>query len=504
MRISRFMLASAVLSILAAIAQQIGWLAPAERWAYDVRARHCQFFTPQPSDQIVHVDIDDGSLGAIGHWPWPRAIMAEMIGELDAAGAKVIGLDVVYFDQSMKRLEKRFDGAIVEVDDDALLAAAMKRSGRVILAGTRANGPKELGVLPLLADAAAGCGFVDHVPLDEGIVRQLPCVRRNANGKLQFSGDILIACAALGINPEMGSVSVEDNSLRLHPTGRADIIIPLTWTPQGEGSIQVPLFGTADWLTAYDVPAHHDYKQHLAFAQIYEAVIERRKIEANNRTAERAINVFKDLLDDAIGSAAPPDPSDRQAYQKRIAAVMKELEPFVGKPGAFADQSYADAASALQEIERTNRDLEKRLTQAQALARERVKDRIVMVGWLATGSIDFFPTSLHPACPGVVIRGMVIGGILTGELWRCAAWWINALVTLAMGMLMTWIATRIRSPIRMLGCAVIISTVYVFANGVIVFDWGNTIVNITGPLLAAMAVIIAALVLRTAPQNKIA
>ena len=38
---------------------------------------------PAPSDDIVHVDIDDSSLDTIERWPWPRALMAEAVTALD-------------------------------------------------------------------------------------------------------------------------------------------------------------------------------------------------------------------------------------------------------------------------------------------------------------------------------------------------------------------------------------------------------------------------------------
>src|SRR6478672_6859245 len=65
-------------------------LTPLDDWFYDRRARLCQYFTPAPTDKLVHVDIDDASIEAIGHWPWPRTQLAEIIDEIELAGAKAI------------------------------------------------------------------------------------------------------------------------------------------------------------------------------------------------------------------------------------------------------------------------------------------------------------------------------------------------------------------------------------------------------------------------------
>ncbi|HUB23877.1 MAG TPA: hypothetical protein VL992_00510, partial [Tepidisphaeraceae bacterium] len=37
----------------------------------DYRARHFQYFRPPPTKQLVHLDIDDTTLSAVGRWPWP-------------------------------------------------------------------------------------------------------------------------------------------------------------------------------------------------------------------------------------------------------------------------------------------------------------------------------------------------------------------------------------------------------------------------------------------------
>ncbi|MGH6912742.1 MAG: CHASE2 domain-containing protein, partial [Geminicoccales bacterium] len=51
---------------------------------------------PRPvSDAIVLVRIDDRSLQEIGRWPWSRAVIADLIGRLQATGARMIALDLL-------------------------------------------------------------------------------------------------------------------------------------------------------------------------------------------------------------------------------------------------------------------------------------------------------------------------------------------------------------------------------------------------------------------------
>lgn len=52
--------------------------------------------TPAFDGRVVIVDIDDASLAAIGRWPWSRGVMAELVAQVRAAGASVIGIDVLF------------------------------------------------------------------------------------------------------------------------------------------------------------------------------------------------------------------------------------------------------------------------------------------------------------------------------------------------------------------------------------------------------------------------
>src|SRR5436190_10185519 len=73
-----------------------GTLIALERWCYDRRARICQFYTSPPSEKFVHVDIDDQSVDAIGHWPWTGTTLGEIVDEICLAKPKVVTLDAFF------------------------------------------------------------------------------------------------------------------------------------------------------------------------------------------------------------------------------------------------------------------------------------------------------------------------------------------------------------------------------------------------------------------------
>ena len=74
---------------------------------------------------IVIVAIDDQSDESTPHrWPWPREYFARVIDNLGKAGARVIGVDVI-FDQADRH----------GIDSDARFTRSLEKADNVVLAG---------------------------------------------------------------------------------------------------------------------------------------------------------------------------------------------------------------------------------------------------------------------------------------------------------------------------------------------------------------------------------
>ncbi len=136
------------------------------------------FISEPPSPNIVVVGIDDETLQTFGKWSdWTRDLHALALQNLAAAGAKVIGFDILFADSS---------------PDDALLAEVMQNAGNVVLpvAGTQAlaggGGPitYEQFLLPVspIGDSANNTGHVNIIPDRDGKVRSLPLVVTDVAG----------------------------------------------------------------------------------------------------------------------------------------------------------------------------------------------------------------------------------------------------------------------------------------------------------------------------------
>jgi EAL domain-containing protein (putative c-di-GMP-specific phosphodiesterase class I)/CHASE2 domain-containing sensor protein len=88
-----------------------------------LRAARTGFRTHPASGQVVIVEIDEKSISALQHWPWPRGIHAQAVDRLYAARARVIAFDVDFSSPSV-------------ASQDALFAAALERAGRGVILPT--------------------------------------------------------------------------------------------------------------------------------------------------------------------------------------------------------------------------------------------------------------------------------------------------------------------------------------------------------------------------------
>jgi adenylate cyclase len=143
-----------------------------------------------PSDDIVLVLIDDVSIREVGRWPWSRAVMADALARLEAAGARTVGIDLLLAEPdpgmlpagSLDRLraalsELRTRGAsgidaeaILErirdnLSGDAEFAAQMRAAGDVVLPFSLGFGGPTQASMPDPPPAVAAVAFgVVHGP----------------------------------------------------------------------------------------------------------------------------------------------------------------------------------------------------------------------------------------------------------------------------------------------------------------------------------------------------
>ncbi len=204
---------------------------------YDLRVR---LQSPKLDPRIVIVDIDEKSLAEVGHFPWGRNVVANLIGKLtDDYHVKVIGIDIENpeadtssgYDtlENLSRTDLKDIPAFAhqltllkpKLDYDELLASALKN--KPVVLGYRFTDDQDKGLLPapifqvddlkgrrLLAlqstgyvaniaklQQATGIGGFFNAELDiDGLLRSSPLVIQYENG---FYESLALATARVAL-----------------------------------------------------------------------------------------------------------------------------------------------------------------------------------------------------------------------------------------------------------------------------------------------------------------
>jgi adenylate cyclase len=352
-----------VFALLHAVgALNIGVLQRLDDIIYDARLRATMPRTLD--DRIAIVDIDEKSLSEIGHWPWGRNKVAQMLDELfDRQKIAALGFDVVFAEaddtSGLPRLKQLAQGELKDMpaftsrleqmqaslDYDALFAKSLAR--RPVVLGYYFTGVPEIkGVLPppvmrkedlkgrpikflhwsgyganieQLAKAAPLAGSFNPVVDSDGVLRSVPLVVEYGN---QYYESLSLALFRLAIgSPSVAPGFVQDTKF---------------FSSKGYDSLESIQLRKGDG--------------HFA-------------IPVDNR--------------------------------------VSSLIPFRG-PGGVSGGSfrYVSAADVI----------------AHRLKEGELKDKIVLVGTTAQGLLDLRVTPVSETYPGVEVHANVISGLLDGKV----------------------------------------------------------------------------------------
>ncbi len=94
-----------------------------------------------PDLPIRIIDIDESSLAALGQWPWPRFMLADMATRLTEMGAAAIAFDVLFSEpdrlvQEVIRDQAAFDEALANVNSTGELPTVNFETSMVVGATT--------------------------------------------------------------------------------------------------------------------------------------------------------------------------------------------------------------------------------------------------------------------------------------------------------------------------------------------------------------------------------
>ncbi|MDO6720715.1 adenylate/guanylate cyclase domain-containing protein [Psychrosphaera sp. 1_MG-2023] len=174
------------------------WPSWAEKFSYqftdlEISLLHKLGYHHEIDDRVVVLDVDDKSIDDFGRWPWPRSLIADMFGQLDAAS--IVVADMVFSEPSNDPAEDLiFSNTLVDMDNVILgffLRGRSQEQGgdesypyiencalqRVEITSTYVNLPaiKNAEVnIPLIADAAMSCALFSVTADSDGIYRNYP------------------------------------------------------------------------------------------------------------------------------------------------------------------------------------------------------------------------------------------------------------------------------------------------------------------------------------------
>jgi diguanylate cyclase (GGDEF)-like protein len=109
-------------------------------------------------ERVITIEIDDKSLKALGQFPWSRERYAQLIETLIPAQPSVIAFDLLLVDPSA---------------EDAALATAMARQGRVVLAQAWNREGQQLLPVPVLREGAIATGHIHTTHDNKGVMYQV-------------------------------------------------------------------------------------------------------------------------------------------------------------------------------------------------------------------------------------------------------------------------------------------------------------------------------------------
>ncbi len=173
----------------------------------------------QPDQEIIIVGVDEESLAALGAWPFPRRLHAELLGRLSKA--KVIGFDFLFSEAT---------------DQDQVMKAALQSSPPVVLASARSYQHQIINPTPLLAKSST-TGHIEIILGRDGVVRKTNAVINEDQRPLPAFALSMLQGA--GLKTDLTS---SDNPLLINYYGPENTFLYLSYIDVLRGDIQADFF----------------------------------------------------------------------------------------------------------------------------------------------------------------------------------------------------------------------------------------------------------------------
>ena len=217
----------------------------------DIRFKYREKFEPErikPNPNIVIVAIDEKSINKIGRWPWSRATIAKLVDKFYEYDVKLAAFDITFSEEESAKADGAF-GESLRVNENVVLGYFFRKDSteetdkeslklhnrsKVNLVKYMKDYKEDFIVkfnsaelnIPLIAENAAGFGFFNVIPDNDGIYRKALLVINYDNnyypslnleaGSLFMDKQILVTIADFGVS----GIRLNDLSVPVDENGR--------------------------------------------------------------------------------------------------------------------------------------------------------------------------------------------------------------------------------------------------------------------------------------------
>ncbi len=228
------------------------------------------------STQIIHVDMSEDSIQAIGRWPWPRNWHAAITSILSEYKPRMIIYDIIFSEEGSPENDAMFSEAIKQAGDVylGLIYNTGESSSKDFYRGTGIKSVLE--PIKIFKDVAKGVGHLNVIPDSDGTIRRIPPVIEYKNKKT-FHISVKASLDLLGIKEEDINFNPDRNLITLKRAQGEIIEVPL------DRNNQLIINWVARWGKAF---------RHFSYFD----VIRSHKAIQENRIPIIDLNIFRDKI----------------------------------------------------------------------------------------------------------------------------------------------------------------------------------------------------------------
>ena len=353
-----------------------------EYGTYDLRARLRE--NTRPSDQIVIVGVDDNSITKVGRWPWPRSVIAQVVENLRSSGAKVIGVDFLFSEPEETEGVKELRRLLTQVDAEANTLLLKLQAHPMALSDKTPVLEVYRAIRQKLSDAVTRMGYDEKLAL---------AITKSPEVVLPLFFELGNPFSLEDQDPPqpilLNAVDHIDNpaDLKVFPLLEARKLTPPLSIFQGKSTAMGHINVQPDWDGVIRKELLLlEYRNHF-----YPSFALRAVASYLNLNPGKEVHI---TLGSHVTVGAIQIPTDPQ---------MRMWVSFNGPTGTFTTFSVYDVLTS-------------------KVPTEAFRDKLVLLGPLATGIADRNVTPVAPAIPGVEVVANVIQNILDQNFISVPRW----------------------------------------------------------------------------------